>query len=69
MPPAKTLKPITTKFNKALNEILNSPEGKEKLLVLGIVPAPGTPEKFAEQIKGDLIRISPIVKSAQIRPE
>ena len=67
--PAKTPKPIIAKLNKALNEILNSPEGKEKLLVLGIVPAPGTPEKFAEQIKGDLIRIGPIVKSAQIKAE
>ena len=67
--PAKTPKPIIAKLNQALNEILNSPEGRDKLLAMGIVPAPGTPEKFAEQIKGDLIRIAPIVKAAQIKPE
>ena len=67
--PAKTPKPLIAKLNQALNEILNSPEGRDKLLAMGIVPAPGTPEKFAEQIKGDLIRIAPIVKAAQIKPE
>jgi hypothetical protein len=36
---------------------------------MGIFPAPGSPEKFSEQIKGDLIRFAPIVKAAQIKSE
>jgi len=67
--PAKTPKPIIAKLNQALNEILNSPEGKAKLLAMGIFPAPGTPEKFGEQIKGDLIRFAPIVKTALIKAD
>jgi tripartite-type tricarboxylate transporter receptor subunit TctC len=67
--PAKTPKPIVMKLNQALNEILNSPEGKVKLLAMGITPTPGTPEKFGEQIKADLLRFSPIVKSMQIKSE
>lgn len=67
--PAKTPKPIINKLNQALNEILNSPEGKAKLLSMGIFATPGTPEKFGEQIKGDLIRFAPIVKAAQIKTE
>ena len=67
--PAKTPKPIVMKLNQALNEILNSPEGKAKLLGMGITPTPGTPEKFGEQIKSDLIRFSPIVKGMQIKSE
>lgn len=67
--PAKTPKPIVMKLNQALNEILNSPEGKAKLLGMGITPSPGTPEKFGEQIKSDLTRFSPIVKSMQIKSE
>ncbi len=67
--PAKTPKPIIAKLNQALNEILNSPEGKAKLLSMGIFASPGTPEKFGEQIKGDLIRFAPIVKAAQIKTE
>ncbi len=67
--PAKTPKPIIAKLNQALNEILNSPEGRAKLLSMGIFPSPGTPEKFGEQIKGDLVRFAPIVKAAQIKTE
>ncbi len=67
--PAKTPKPIVTKLTQALNEILNSPEGKARLLAMGITPSPGSPEKFGEQIKGDLIRFAPIVKAAHIKSE
>jgi tripartite-type tricarboxylate transporter receptor subunit TctC len=67
--PAKTPKPIIMKLNQALNEILNSTEGKARLFAMGITPTPGTPEKFGEQIKGDLIRLAPIVKAANIRSE
>ena len=67
--PAKTPKLIITKLNEALNEILNSPEGKAKLLSMGIFASVGTPEKFSEQIKGDLIRFAPIVKGIQIKSE
>jgi len=67
--PLKTPKPIVDKLNKALNEILNSSEGKARLFTMGITPTPGTPEKFGEQIKGDLIRFAPIVKSIQVKSE
>ncbi|MBU3620377.1 tripartite tricarboxylate transporter substrate binding protein [Polynucleobacter sp. CS-Odin-A6] len=67
--PAKTPKPIINKLNQALNEILNSPEGRAKLLSMGIFASPGTPEKFSEQIKADIIRFAPIVKASQIKSE
>ena len=67
--PAKTPKPIIAKLNQALNEILNSTEGKARLFAMGITPSPGTPEKFGDQIKSDLIRFSPIVKGLQTKPE
>lgn len=67
--PAKTPKPIINKLNQALNEILSSPEGRAKLLSMGIFASPGAPEKFGEQIKDDLMRFSQIVKAAQIKSE
>ncbi len=67
--PAKTPKPIIAKLNQALNEILNSTEGKARLYAMGITPTPGTPEKFGDQIKNDLIRFTAIVKTAQIKSE
>ena len=67
--PAKTPKPIIAKLNQALNEILNSTEGKARLFAMGITPSPGTPEKFGEQIKSDLVRFAPIVKGLQTKAE
>ncbi|WP_114662185.1 tripartite tricarboxylate transporter substrate-binding protein [Polynucleobacter necessarius] len=51
--PAKTPKPIINKLNQALNEILNSPEGKAKLLSMGIFASPGTTDLFIEQMVND----------------
>jgi tripartite-type tricarboxylate transporter receptor subunit TctC len=67
--PAKTPKPIIAKLNQALNEILNSTEGKARLFAMGITPSPGSPEKFGDQIKSDLARFAPIVKGLQTKSE
>jgi tripartite-type tricarboxylate transporter receptor subunit TctC len=67
--PANTPEPIVTKLNAALNEVLNTPASKERLLAMGIAATPGTAEKFAEQIKLDLARFGPVVKAAGIVPQ
>jgi tripartite-type tricarboxylate transporter receptor subunit TctC len=67
--PANTAEPIVAKLNAALNDILNSPSAKERLLAMGIAATPGTPEKFADQIKQDLTRFGPVVKAAGIVPQ
>lgn len=67
--PAKTPKPIVTSLNTAINDILQTPEAKEKLNAIGITPTPTTPEKFAEQIKLDLNLFGQIVKTAGIKAE
>ena len=65
--PAKTPVAVVTKLNSALNEVLKDPEVIAKLNTLGITAAPGSPEKFREEIKNDLTRYSAIVKAANIR--
>ncbi len=65
--PAKTPRPIDLEINKALNEILNSEQAKEKLSGLGIIITPTSPEMFAEQIKVDLSLYEKIVKTAGIK--
>jgi tripartite-type tricarboxylate transporter receptor subunit TctC len=67
--PAKTPRAIVLKLNSALNEILNLPEGKDKLTTMGISPSPNTPEKFAEQLKTDLVLFGQVVKAAGIKIE
>jgi tripartite-type tricarboxylate transporter receptor subunit TctC len=64
--PAKTPEAIVTKLNAALNEVLQSAAAKERLLGMGIAATPGAAEKFGEQIRVDLTRFGPVVKSAGI---
>ncbi len=65
--PAKTPTAVVTILNNALNQVLKDPEVIAKLNTLGITAAPGTPEKFREEIKNDLARYGKVVKAAGIR--
>ena len=67
--PAKTPRPVIMRLNQALNEILASTEGKERLNAMGITATVGSPEKFSEQIKFDLTRFGAIVKNENIKAE
>ena len=67
--PVKTSEAIMSKLNAALNEVLDSPAAKERLLGMGIAATPGTAEKFAEQIRQDLARFGPVVKAAGVAPQ
>lgn len=67
--PAKTPKPIIDKLNAELNAVLNDPETRDKLNVMGIAATPGAPEKFGDEMKRDLQRYGPVVKAAGIKVE
>ena len=67
--PAKTPKAIIDKLNAELNAVLNDPEVKEKLNIMGIAATPGSAEKFGEEMKRDLARYGPVVKAAGIKAE
>ena len=65
--PAKTPAAVVTRLNNELNQVLKDPEVIAKLNTLGITAAPGSPEKFREEIKNDLNRYGAVVKAAGIR--
>lgn len=65
--PSKTPKAIIDKLNTELNAVLTDPETRTRLDVLGITAMPGTPAKFADEIKRDLARYGEVVKSAGIK--
>ena len=67
--PAKTPKAIVDKLNTELNAVLNDPETRERLNVMGITATPGAPEKFGDEMKRDLARYGPVVKAAGIKAE
>lgn len=67
--PAKTPKAIVDKLNAELNAVLNDPDVREKLNLMGITATPGTADKFGDEMKRDLARYGPVVKAAGIKAE
>ena len=67
--PAKTPKPIIDKLNTELVYVLNDPDVRDKLNVMGISAAPDSSAKFSEDIKRDLARYGQIVKAAGIKAD
>ena len=64
--PAGTPSAVVTRLNTELNAVLNDATVREKLRVMGIEPAPGTPEQYRDEIRRDLDRYGAVVKSAGI---
>jgi tripartite-type tricarboxylate transporter receptor subunit TctC len=67
--PARTPAAIVRRLNTELNAVLADPAVRERLAVLGIDPAPGTPEQFLEDMRRDLAKYGPVVRAAGIKVE
>jgi tripartite-type tricarboxylate transporter receptor subunit TctC len=62
--PAGTPKDVVAKWNADVTRILNSPEMRERLTLLGAEAAPTTPEQFAAFIQRELAKYARIVKAS-----
>jgi tripartite-type tricarboxylate transporter receptor subunit TctC len=67
--PAGTPRDIVRKLNAEINRVLQSPEVRDRLTVLGTEPTGGTPEQFAQTIKDDTVKWAKVVSDAGIRIE
>lgn len=67
--PRGTPRSIILKFNRVMNEALNSAELRKLYFELGEEPAIGSPEDFDKLIHEDYERMGKLVKLAGIRPE
>ena len=67
--PGRMPKAVVDRLNAELNASLATPELREKLGALGVGVTPGTPENFRDEIRRDLDRNGPIIKSAGIKVE
>lgn len=67
--PAKTPRAVVERLNRELTALLTTPEVVERLAALGIAATPGTPERFAEEMKTDLAKYGQVVKAAGIKVE
>jgi len=57
---------IVAKLNKALNESLNEPAVREKLIKAGVAPKGSTPEEFGQFMAGELARWTKVREAAGI---
>ena len=67
--PAGTPRDVVMQLNQSAARVLRAPATATRLQALGLTPAPGTPEEFADLIRAELARWTKIVRAANIRAE
>lgn len=67
--PAGTPAPIVRRLSEVLREALSRPDIKAYLERLGVQPAPGSPEEFAEHMKAEMARTERMMKAARLEPQ
>jgi tripartite-type tricarboxylate transporter receptor subunit TctC len=67
--PTATPTAVVNALNQDLQSVLNEPGVQSRIRALGLVPAPSTPEAFAEQIRRDYQAVARLVKLAGIEPQ
>jgi tripartite-type tricarboxylate transporter receptor subunit TctC len=64
--PAKTPPAVIAKLNKALHAALTDPVVRDKLVKVGAVPAPSTPEEFTNFLREELARWGKVIREKGI---
>lgn len=67
--PADTPAAIISRLNQALNQVLNMPDVREKLLTGGSEPTGGSPQIAAETIKSETAKWGKVIKEIGIRAD
>jgi tripartite-type tricarboxylate transporter receptor subunit TctC len=62
--PIGTPRDIVNKLHTEIAKLMDAPDMKERLVGLGVEPAPSTPEQLAVLVRDDLVRWSKIVKDS-----
>jgi tripartite-type tricarboxylate transporter receptor subunit TctC len=64
--PAGTPRPVIEKLNRALNAVLDQPEMRQKLADQGAETIGGTPEAFAQHIRGEREKWTRLIREKNI---
>ncbi|MDR0578514.1 MAG: tripartite tricarboxylate transporter substrate binding protein [Candidatus Accumulibacter sp.] len=67
--PAATPKEVVRRLNEAINQILENPEIRQKLLAGGAEVAGGTPEEFGELLKNETASWTAVIERSGIKLE
>jgi tripartite-type tricarboxylate transporter receptor subunit TctC len=66
--PTKTPAAILQRLNKEIQDAVNSPEYKEKLIALDIQPKVSTSQELSAYLKADLAKWAKVIKDGNIKP-
>ncbi len=69
MAPKGTPEPVIKALNAEVNKVLSTPEAKEGLAKLGVVPAGGTPSEFRAKIEADLQSRGKLIRELDIKAD
>lgn len=69
MAPANTPKAIVERMSAEINKAIQSPDGRERMLQMGLLATGTTPDEFAEVIRRDTPRWGDVIRKAGIKPE
>lgn len=67
--PAGTPSAILTRLNAELVGVLTEPESRDKLMALGLEPAPSSQGEFADLIRREISRLAKLIRTTGIRVE
>ena len=65
--PSATPRDIVNKINAAVNQALQTPELRERMIAAGMEPAPNTPEQFDQFIRSEIAKWSEVVKASGMK--
>jgi len=69
MAPANTPRAIVERMSAEINKAIQTPDGRERMLQMGLLATGTTPEEFAEVIRRDTPRWGEVIRRAGIKPE
>jgi tripartite-type tricarboxylate transporter receptor subunit TctC len=64
--PARTPRPVIERVNRELNRLLGQPDIRDRLLGLGLVPQPGTPEALQDRLVQEIATYRRVMEDARI---
>jgi tripartite-type tricarboxylate transporter receptor subunit TctC len=67
--PANLPRPVVERLNRAINQVVQSADSKERFAGMGFVPRGTTPEELDRHIRAEIARWSAVIKSQNIKPE
>jgi tripartite-type tricarboxylate transporter receptor subunit TctC len=66
--PAGTPAAVIGKLNRAIDQVLNKSEARERIAKMGMIPVGGSSESFRQFLANDSVRWTDLIRAANIKP-